>query len=80
MKEQHVTGVVALPTHMGMLADIVLRKAAGGQAAGGQAAGFDNERRLQKLRWVLLSAEYVDPEQVKKIERPLTARCMSITA
>lgn len=69
MKEQHVTGVVALPTHMGMLADIVLRKAAGGQAAGGQAAGFDNERRLQKLRWVLLSAEYVDPEQVKKIEK-----------
>ena len=64
MKERCVTGVVALPTHMEMLADTVLRKAAGGQAASG-----DGERHLQKLKWVLLSAEYVDPEQVKKIEK-----------
>ena len=41
-----ITGVVALPTHMAMLAEL--------------ADG-------QRLRWVLLSAEYVPEEQVKLI-------------
>ncbi len=54
IEEENITGVVALPTHMAMLAE--------------------ESRSGQTLDWVLLSAEYVEPEQAEKISTTFGCR------
>lgn len=64
MAEENITGVVALPTHMAMLAEFTCHP----KGEAGCEAG-DLKGKGCSLEWTLLSAEYVADEQVELIEK-----------
>lgn len=73
MREEGITSVVALPTHMRMLADLLAEERAdsGVELAHDEACSGGNAAACcggVKLSSVLLSAEYVDEEDVRLIE------------
>lgn len=69
IKSERITGVVALPTHMAMLADMMIRKRKSGDSR------TQNEMpEAGALKWALLSAEYVGREQADKIAKAFGCR------
>lgn len=60
--KEKVTGVVALPTHMAMLAEAMQKKCRSSL----KQASITYERTIS-VKWVLLSAEFVSEQQTEKI-------------
>lgn len=69
IKSERITGVVALPTHMAMLADMMIRK-----RKSGDSRTQDEMPEAGALKWALLSAEYVGREQADKIAEAFGCR------
>lgn len=62
--KENVTGVVALPTHMAMLAEVMQKKHKNRL----NQASITYEQ-ITSVKWVLLSAEYVSEQQTEKIAK-----------
>lgn len=67
--KENVTGIVALPTHMAMLAEVMERK----YRSSLKQANITYER-ITSVNWVLLSAEYISKQQTEKIAKAFNCK------
>lgn len=67
IKKENVTGIVAMPTHMAMLAEVMQEKH---RSSLKQA----NITEAARVKWVLLSAEYISKQQTEKIAKAFNCK------